>query len=175
MRMRPASPPLILPSTSYRTDIPKAEMPLQKRACFTTPAFGFEVRESSAAGAARQPGLDVAVTDATAGRPMYRKVGYGITDTWDEIVEAIQEIALTTLEGVNQRVTKLDTTVWHDSDEFYIHWRLEIQSLRMSQLRLAAAKMEPKRRTATTTTTSTPMTDVQIKALIERGVAAALV
>ncbi|GKC18041.1 hypothetical protein Tco_1014823 [Tanacetum coccineum] len=35
-------------------------------------------------------------------------------------------------------------------------------------------KMAPKRRTATTTTTSTPMTDAQLKALIARGVADAL-
>ncbi|GJU69941.1 putative reverse transcriptase domain-containing protein [Tanacetum coccineum] len=55
IRMRVASPPLLLPSTSYRTDIPEAEMPPQKRACFTTPASGFEVGESLAAGAARQP------------------------------------------------------------------------------------------------------------------------
>nr|GEZ40572.1 reverse transcriptase domain-containing protein [Tanacetum cinerariifolium] len=33
------------------------------------------------------------------------------TDTWDEIVDTLMEIAPTTLEGVNQRVTKLDTTV----------------------------------------------------------------
>nr|GFD57460.1 hypothetical protein [Tanacetum cinerariifolium] len=75
------------------------------RACFTTPAFIFEVEESSAAGAARQHGLDVAVMDATAGRPMSREVSYGITNTWDEIVEAMQEIAPTTLERINQRVT----------------------------------------------------------------------
>ncbi|GJW34945.1 putative reverse transcriptase domain-containing protein [Tanacetum coccineum] len=37
IRLRAASPPLLLPSTSYRTDIPEAEMPPRKRACFTTP------------------------------------------------------------------------------------------------------------------------------------------
>ncbi|GKC24041.1 ribonuclease H-like domain-containing protein [Tanacetum coccineum] len=52
----PTVPPLLLPSTSHRTDIPEAEMPPRKRACFTTPAFGFEVRQSSAATAVRQPG-----------------------------------------------------------------------------------------------------------------------
>ncbi|GKE50807.1 hypothetical protein Tco_1485963, partial [Tanacetum coccineum] len=51
-----ASPPLLLPSTSHRTDVPEAVMPPQKRACFTTPAPGFEIGESSAAGAARRPG-----------------------------------------------------------------------------------------------------------------------
>nr|GEU82882.1 putative reverse transcriptase domain-containing protein [Tanacetum cinerariifolium] len=61
----------LLPSTSRKTDISKANVPLQKRACLTTPASGFE----------------------------------------DEIVDTLIEIALTTLEGANQRVTKHDTTV----------------------------------------------------------------
>ncbi|GJS01728.1 hypothetical protein Tco_0318236 [Tanacetum coccineum] len=53
--IRVASPPLLLPSTSYKTDIPEVEMPSRKRACFTTPALGLEIKEGSAAGAARQP------------------------------------------------------------------------------------------------------------------------
>ncbi|GKG63082.1 hypothetical protein Tco_0638729, partial [Tanacetum coccineum] len=32
-------------------------------------------------------------------------------DTWDEIVEAMMEVAPNTVEGVNQRVTELNTTV----------------------------------------------------------------
>ncbi|GJR10555.1 hypothetical protein Tco_0793207 [Tanacetum coccineum] len=58
IRMRAAviSPPLLLPSTSHRTDILEADMPPRKRACFATPAPGLEIGESSAAGAARQPG-----------------------------------------------------------------------------------------------------------------------
>ncbi|GJY99872.1 hypothetical protein Tco_0517302 [Tanacetum coccineum] len=55
MRAAAASPPLSLPSTSYRTDVLEAEMPPRKRACFTTLAPGCEIGESSAAGAARQP------------------------------------------------------------------------------------------------------------------------
>nr|GEW26848.1 putative reverse transcriptase domain-containing protein [Tanacetum cinerariifolium] len=39
------------------TDIPEADVPPRKRACLTTPTFGFKVEESSAAGAVRQPGL----------------------------------------------------------------------------------------------------------------------
>nr|GEX42298.1 hypothetical protein [Tanacetum cinerariifolium] len=39
IQMRAASPALLLPSTSYRTDILEDEMPPQKRACFTTLAF----------------------------------------------------------------------------------------------------------------------------------------
>ncbi|GJR51529.1 hypothetical protein Tco_1402050 [Tanacetum coccineum] len=105
-----------LDSVGYRRLSP----PLPKRACFTTTASEFEVGESLTAGAARQPGFDVVVTDATAGRPMSREVGYGITNTWDEIVEAMQEIAPTTLEGINQRVTELATTIRQDTDEFYV-------------------------------------------------------
>nr|GEY60660.1 putative reverse transcriptase domain-containing protein [Tanacetum cinerariifolium] len=46
----------LLPSTSRVTDILEADMPPRKRSCLTTPALGFEIRKSSAAGAARQPG-----------------------------------------------------------------------------------------------------------------------
>nr|GFC70080.1 hypothetical protein [Tanacetum cinerariifolium] len=46
----------LLSSTSRRTDITEADMPPWKRACLTAPTLGFEIEESSAAGAARQPG-----------------------------------------------------------------------------------------------------------------------
>ncbi|GKC03349.1 hypothetical protein Tco_0994959, partial [Tanacetum coccineum] len=36
MRDVAASPPLSLPSTSHRTDVPEAKMPPRKRTCFTT-------------------------------------------------------------------------------------------------------------------------------------------
>nr|GEV95796.1 hypothetical protein [Tanacetum cinerariifolium] len=53
--------PLLLPSTSCREGIPEADMPLQKKARFTTPTGGYEVGESSVAAAARQirPALTV--------------------------------------------------------------------------------------------------------------------
>nr|GFB77456.1 hypothetical protein [Tanacetum cinerariifolium] len=43
---------------------------------------------------------------------------YGITDIWDEIVKKMMEIVLTTLEGVNERVTEMDTIVKKRTDEF---------------------------------------------------------
>ncbi|GJU19047.1 hypothetical protein Tco_1147013 [Tanacetum coccineum] len=104
MRAAAASPPLSLPSTSPRTDVLEAEMPPRKRACLTTPAPGYEIGESSAAGAARQP------------RPTPE------VDTWDEIIEAMMEIAPTTLEGVDQRVTELDTTVRQRTEEFEVRF-----------------------------------------------------
>ncbi|GJV24425.1 hypothetical protein Tco_1377120 [Tanacetum coccineum] len=104
MRAAVASPPSLLPPTSPRTDIPEADMPPQKRACLTTPAPGYEIGESSAAGTARQPG---STPEA---------------NTWDEIVEAILEVAPTTLEGVDQRVTELDTTIRQRTEEFQVRF-----------------------------------------------------
>nr|GFA34682.1 hypothetical protein [Tanacetum cinerariifolium] len=55
--------PSSIPSTSGSESIPEADIPLQKRACFTTPTSRYEIGESSvAAAAARQirPTLTVA-------------------------------------------------------------------------------------------------------------------
>nr|GEV92241.1 hypothetical protein [Tanacetum cinerariifolium] len=103
----------LLPSTSHRTVILEADMPPRKKACLTTPAPEFEIGEKSAAGAARQPGP----TESDLRRCRVEQAGYGITDMWDEIVDKMMEIAPTTLEGVNQRVTELDTTVRQRMDE----------------------------------------------------------
>nr|GFD17275.1 hypothetical protein [Tanacetum cinerariifolium] len=54
-------PHILMP---FRSDesIPEADIPLQKRACFTTPTSRYEIRESSVAAAARQirPTLTIA-------------------------------------------------------------------------------------------------------------------
>ncbi|GJS23316.1 hypothetical protein Tco_0451948 [Tanacetum coccineum] len=105
-----------LPSLIHETEMLEICLPLRKRPCRTTPGPGYEVGESSAAGTARQVGPATAradlygfadMLDAAPGRQTSRELGYGITDTWDDLVGAIQEIAPTTLEGVNQRVTEL--------------------------------------------------------------------
>ncbi|GJT62697.1 putative reverse transcriptase domain-containing protein [Tanacetum coccineum] len=101
-----SSPPLLLHSIDCRANVPK-------------------IGECSSAPTARPTGgfrADygfVGTLDAEIRRDLDRDVGYGITDTWDEIVETMQEIAPTTLEGVNQRVTDLVTTVRQDTDEVY--------------------------------------------------------
>ncbi|GJR01585.1 hypothetical protein Tco_0524569 [Tanacetum coccineum] len=115
IRMRAASPPLLLPSTSHRTDIPEAEMSPRKRACLTTPAPGLEIGESSAASAARQRGTNL---KADLSRDRVMETGYRIIDTWDEIVKAMLDVALTTFEGVNQRVTELASIVRQENKEF---------------------------------------------------------
>ncbi|GJZ90639.1 hypothetical protein Tco_0662566 [Tanacetum coccineum] len=50
---------------------------------------------------------------------MSRELDYGITDTWDDLVGAIEEIVPTTIEGVNQRVTNLSTTVEQETAIMY--------------------------------------------------------
>nr|GEV87902.1 hypothetical protein [Tanacetum cinerariifolium] len=243
IRMRAASLPLLLPSTSHRTGVPEADMTHRKRAYLTTPAPGFEVKESSAAGAARQPGPDI---ESDCRRYRVEQTGYGITDTWDEIVEAMLEVAPTTLEKVDQRVTELDTTIrdmpdhrctamlldreamyareaWAGSKEISAAIAVHVRTLEAQVATLVAqtsslqtqltttlgrieileardpepqegpaeadssrlscmiidVKMAHKKRTtratpATTTTPTTTITDAQLQALIDRGVAAAL-
>ncbi|GKA48133.1 hypothetical protein Tco_0741091 [Tanacetum coccineum] len=119
------SPP---PNSPTHIEIPESCLPLRKRVRFASPTPSHEVRESSAAGAARQDRPAIArddpyfiaredfygfidMVDVTPGHPMSRELDYGITDTWDDLVGAIDEIAPTTLEGVNQRVTDLATIV----------------------------------------------------------------
>ncbi|GKF19470.1 hypothetical protein Tco_0068108, partial [Tanacetum coccineum] len=106
--------------------------PLHKRPRRTTPGPGYEVGESSAAGAARQVGPTTAeadlygfadMLDAAPGRQTSKELGYGITDTWDDLVGTIQEIAPITLEGVNQRVIELATTV--DQEDKIIYSQLD--------------------------------------------------
>nr|GEX80612.1 putative reverse transcriptase domain-containing protein [Tanacetum cinerariifolium] len=86
----------LLPSTSRRTDILEADMPHRKRACLTTLAPGFEIGESSAAGAARQPGP----IESNLRRYRVEQAGY----------------------GVNERVIELDNTVRQRTDEFEIRF-----------------------------------------------------
>ncbi|GKA20462.1 hypothetical protein Tco_0700451 [Tanacetum coccineum] len=100
------SSPLLLPATDRREDVSEADVPPQKRLCLTAPAPRFEVGESSAAAAARQPGLDVTpatdygfvdTVDATPGRPMSR-------------------------EDLSQRVTDLAATLSWDTHEMYVRF-----------------------------------------------------
>ncbi|GJS22688.1 hypothetical protein Tco_0451320 [Tanacetum coccineum] len=127
----PSSPlPISSPPPNSPTYMLEIGLPLRKRPCRTTPGPGYEVGESSAAGTARQVGPATAradlygfadMLDAAPGRQTSRELGYGITDTWDDLVGAIQEIAPTTLEGVNQRVIELATTVDQEDEIIYSH------------------------------------------------------
>nr|GEU29835.1 putative reverse transcriptase domain-containing protein [Tanacetum cinerariifolium] len=213
-----SSPPLLLPSTSLRVDVPEVTLPPQKRLCI---ALDDEIRQDPE-----------------------REVGYGIMDTWDEMVEDMLETpAATDVAGLSQRMTDFVTTVRQDTDKIYgrlddahddrllmsgqinmmridrrahayttrlmdmLAQQSEITGLqatdhtrqtqlvealtllRILQTQMAALqrqrgparghKMAPKRTTrltptTTTTTTTTPVTNAQLKALIDQGVADAL-
>ncbi|GJX05636.1 hypothetical protein Tco_0191552 [Tanacetum coccineum] len=88
-------PPLLLPSASRKEDKPKVNLPPRKRLGIALGPI-YEVGESSAVAAARPLGdlrADYSFT-ATMDREIRfdpeRYVGYGITDSWDEIVETLQ-------------------------------------------------------------------------------------
>ncbi|GJT02280.1 hypothetical protein Tco_0823449 [Tanacetum coccineum] len=177
IRLRAASPPLLLPSTSYRTDIPEAEMPPWKRACFTTPTHRLEVGESSAAGAARQP-RPTLEADLRRDRET-EEFQVRFEDAQDD--RAFLRARVNTL--FRDRRFHLHTAMLLDREAMYAHQKAERPRALDGQLRLAAAvshKMAPRKRTTraspatTTTPTSTPVTDAQLRALIERGVAAVL-
>ncbi|GKF29376.1 hypothetical protein Tco_0095718 [Tanacetum coccineum] len=83
-----------LPSPVHETEMPEICLPLRKRPCRTTPGPGYEVGESSTAGAARQVGPTTAradlygfadMIDAALGHQTSIELGYGITDTWDDL------------------------------------------------------------------------------------------
>ncbi|GKE38425.1 hypothetical protein Tco_1461830 [Tanacetum coccineum] len=100
-----SSPPFLLPSASRREDRPEVTLPPQKRLGIAR-GPRYEVRESSSAAAARPAGglrVDygfIATIDREIRHDSEREVGYGITDSWDEIVE--------TLQDTNEIYTRLD-------------------------------------------------------------------
>nr|GFA64578.1 hypothetical protein [Tanacetum cinerariifolium] len=120
-----SSPPLQLPFASRREDRPEVTLPPQKRLGI---ALGprYEVGESSSAFAARPAGglrADygfVATMDREIMRDPDREVGYGITDSWDEIVETLQGAPVSTDMELGGYVREFETRVTQDTDEIYM-------------------------------------------------------
>ncbi|GJS36251.1 hypothetical protein Tco_0534633 [Tanacetum coccineum] len=134
------SPPLPIPSPPpdipTHIETPESCLPLWKRLSFASPTLSHEVGESLAAGAARQDRPAIArddlysitredlygfvdIVDVPPRCSTSRELDYGITDAWDDLVGAIDKIAPTTLEGVNQRVTDLSTIVEQETTIMY--------------------------------------------------------
>ncbi|GKD38664.1 hypothetical protein Tco_1258871, partial [Tanacetum coccineum] len=103
-------PPLLLPSTTHGDDLPEANMPLQKRAHFTTPTGRFEVGDSSSTAAARQ-----------AGQTLAHRVDYGFIDTIESSIRASESRVMTVVRVVNERVTNLATTQRQETHELQVH------------------------------------------------------
>ncbi|GJW15703.1 hypothetical protein Tco_0019836 [Tanacetum coccineum] len=135
-----SSPPLLLPSASRREDRPEVTLPPRKRLGI---ALGprYEVGESSSVAAARPAGglrADygfVATMDREIRRDPEREVGYGITDSWDEIVETLQGAPVSTDTELGQgkrldfrdaecrtqrRYAEMEGTVTTYSDSVYL-------------------------------------------------------
>ncbi|GJV00241.1 hypothetical protein Tco_1329511 [Tanacetum coccineum] len=90
------TPPWLLPSTNRREDRLEVTLSPRKRA-----DYGF-----------------VATTDREIRRDLERDVGYGITDSWDEIVEAIQGTpVITDVAEFSQGMTEFETKVRRDTEE----------------------------------------------------------
>nr|GEU69821.1 hypothetical protein [Tanacetum cinerariifolium] len=149
-----SSPPLLLPSTSHRADVP-------------------EIR-----------------------RDPEREVGYGIRDTWDEIVkDMLGAPAETDVTGLSQRMTDFVMIVRQNTNEIYrtlddaqddrvleskarLSRKAWVQSMDASDT-ARVEKMTPKRTrrstpATTTITTTTLVTNAHLKALIDQGIANAL-
>ncbi|GJT36646.1 hypothetical protein Tco_0927065 [Tanacetum coccineum] len=115
-------PPQILspPISPTRIEIPESCLPPRKRPRLASPTPIYEVgtREDlykfvdMVDDAPRHPGC-----------PISRELDYGITDEWDGLVEAIEEIAPTTIEGVNRNITDLSTTF--DQETTIMHGLME--------------------------------------------------
>ncbi|GKB40538.1 hypothetical protein Tco_0885480, partial [Tanacetum coccineum] len=127
------SPP---PNSPTHIEIPENCLPLRKRVRFASPTPSHEVGESLAADVARQDRPTIVrddpysitredlygfvdVVDVPPRCSTSRELDYDITDTWDDLVGAINEIASTTVEGVNQRVTDLATIVKGETTSMY--------------------------------------------------------
>nr|GFB05321.1 hypothetical protein [Tanacetum cinerariifolium] len=90
-----SSPPLLLPSTSHRVDVPEVTLPPQKRLCIGL-GLRFEVGESSSAPTARPTG-----------------------DTWDKMLVGMLGAPVTDEAELGRRMTDFVTTVRQDTDEIY--------------------------------------------------------
>ncbi|GKE65482.1 hypothetical protein Tco_1519643, partial [Tanacetum coccineum] len=129
----PVSPPLPVsspvpvlsssPPASPIQDIPEVTLPPRKRLGIALgPAY--EVGESSSAAARPTGGLRadygfVATMDREIRRDPERDVVYGITDSWDEIVETLQGAPVSTNTELGRHMTAFETRVRQDTDEIY--------------------------------------------------------
>ncbi|GJU64245.1 hypothetical protein Tco_1246080 [Tanacetum coccineum] len=115
----PSSPlpplPVLLfipPPVERREDIPKSELPPHKRLCLIAPTLRYEVGESSTTtprptGGHRANYGFIGTMGAEIRHQRAEEVGYGIRNVWVDPTKVVEEVAPTTLEGVNARVTEL--------------------------------------------------------------------
>nr|GEZ65656.1 hypothetical protein [Tanacetum cinerariifolium] len=158
--------PLLLPSTSCREGILEENMPLQKRARFTTPTGGYEVGESFvAAAAARQirPALTVddsrRVEDRLIGRlKRERRYFCTLSNTYTQEVAHSRDYCTHIMDYCQSQEVHTSTLV------------TQIEALQRDRARTTRDNPDPTR----TTTATEPMTQEAINNLIAQHVTEAL-
>nr|GEW83491.1 transposon Ty3-G Gag-Pol polyprotein [Tanacetum cinerariifolium] len=175
--------PLSIPSTSGSESIPEADIPLRKRARFTTPTSIYEICESSvAATAARQirPTLTIAdkrrVDDKLIGRPRRereRRYFRTLATTYAQEIEALQR-DVSTLQ--RQHIDDEDRLTMHIQHEYAQRDVAPEDGDSCSKIKMVPkrARITRANRDTTRTTTATePMTQEAINNLIAQRVAEA--
>nr|GEY35520.1 putative reverse transcriptase domain-containing protein [Tanacetum cinerariifolium] len=153
----------LLPSTSCRTDILEANMPPQKRTCLTAPTLGFKIGEGN---------QDLRRVDTTVRQRMDE---FEVRFEDGQFDRALLRARVNTL--FRDRPDHHRTSMLMDREVMYSREAWAFSMDRSSAI--TAHKMAPKKRTmratpATITTPTTTITNVQLQALIDQGVAAAL-
>ncbi|GJY55353.1 hypothetical protein Tco_0454468 [Tanacetum coccineum] len=134
----PLPPPFILSPT--RLDAPP---PLTMPRLGITLGPRYKVGENSTTAAARPArGLRadygfVATMDREIRRDPERYVGYGITDSWDEIVETLQGAPVSTNTELGTHMREFESMVRRDTDEIYTRLHYE-----QSQRQLLASRRQ---------------------------------
>ncbi|GJT00685.1 hypothetical protein Tco_0821854 [Tanacetum coccineum] len=119
-----SSPPLHLLYTNRRADRPEVTLPPWKRLGIAL-GLRYEIGESSFTPTARPPrGIRadygfVATMDREIMRDLERDVGYGITDTWDEMPVDMSGALATDDTELGRRMTEFTTRVRQDTYEIY--------------------------------------------------------
>nr|GEY98671.1 hypothetical protein [Tanacetum cinerariifolium] len=119
-----ASPPLQLLSSDRRADRPEVTL-LPRKSLSIVHYPIYEAGKSSTAVAARPiegRRADYGFVDSVEAeirRQITEDIGYGIRDTWIDSRDVAEEVALTTLEGVNTRVIELAAVQEQDTQDIY--------------------------------------------------------
>nr|GEV93376.1 hypothetical protein [Tanacetum cinerariifolium] len=108
----PPLPPILSPPSPKRLDIvlgPRYEVGESSSAAAARPAEGFRADYGF-----------VATVDREIIRDPEREVGYGITNSWDEIVKTLQGAPVSTDTELGGYVREFETRVRQDTDEIYM-------------------------------------------------------
>ncbi|GJV21531.1 hypothetical protein Tco_1370551 [Tanacetum coccineum] len=157
------SPPLMLPSTDHKDDIPEADFLPRKRLCLTTPT-------------GRITDIwDDMVEDIEERAPTMKDLSQRVTDLGTTLARDTHEIYVRLEDAQDDRALHRHTAILLDSEarharEAWSHSMNYSKAVHAELQEYRVQKIPPKRTAATTT----PMTDAQIRALIAQGIADAL-